>query len=603
MPTCKLFEAYTWRRTLPKPFDDSELTRTDVYSKYNTTSTKRSTFHAATLSGILAYIEVDIRSHKDPTSADIGAIGTQNDMIIAEYPNHKGENHAIVFNRTSGAFIAGCFSSPTSTAQAYILNNTGNSGSALFFAMMPAAMEDDEFAEYYSKLYGCADNGYPDLEQAGEYAIILCDNFYRRIENARMLGDDGIKTKIPAIGNLQILNGVAFTSGIYSPTTVLHGNFQIFTPGMAPAKAGPEIKHDDFVGKYQFSERTFTDEEKSIIPDIPSWYVIPPQVATVCEHALKTTGTNSPMRNFLFRGSSGTGKTEAAKAIAAGLNLPYKFLTCSSDTEKFDLTGQLLPCVEGMTHDSKVEMRGLPKLEDFIMDPGTAYEKLTGKYDDSLNGDAVFKLMLDLYGEHIRKEIVSVETSEGQRFQYVDSELIDAVRYGYVIELQEPSVIQQQGVLVGLNGLLDRCSSIQLATGEIVHRHPDTVFIMTTNNDYVGCKPLNQSILSRMSLIIDFEDLNTPEMIKRVSNITGCKDEAEIEKMATAMEAINTFCRDNFITDGSCGMRELIAWVQSYMIIGSALESAKYTVLASVTSDLDNRANIETTCIRSRFAA
>ena len=41
-------------------------------------------------------------------------------------------------------------------------------------------------------------------------------------------------------------------------------------------------------------------------------------------------------KNILVSAAAGSGKTEGAKAIAAGLNLPYMFLTCSADDEKFD---------------------------------------------------------------------------------------------------------------------------------------------------------------------------------------------------------------------------------------------------------------------------
>ena len=53
------------------------------------------------------------------------------------------------------------------------------------------------------------------------------------------------------------------------------------------------------------------------------------------------------MRNFMMRGPAGTGKTEGAKAIAAGLGLPYVHLTCSANTEIYDLLGQMLPDVDG----------------------------------------------------------------------------------------------------------------------------------------------------------------------------------------------------------------------------------------------------------------
>ena len=39
--------------------------------------------------------------------------------------------------------------------------------------------------------------------------------------------------------------------------------------------------------------------------------------------------------------------------------------------------------------------------------------------------------------------------SGGQTYRYVDTDFIKALRYGYVIEIQEPSTIVQPGVLVG----------------------------------------------------------------------------------------------------------------------------------------------------------
>lgn len=38
-----------------------------------------------------------------------------------------------------------------------------------------------------------------------------------------------------------------------------------------------------------------------------------------------------PVRNILFRGEAGTGKTEAAKALASALNLPYVSICCHPD--------------------------------------------------------------------------------------------------------------------------------------------------------------------------------------------------------------------------------------------------------------------------------
>ena len=165
------------------------------------------------------------------------------------------------------------------------------------------------------------------------------------------------------------------------------------------------------------------------------------------------------------------------------------------------------------------------------------------------------------------------------------------------------TVIANPGVLVGLNALLDRCASITLVTGEVIHRHPDTVIVVTTNNNYAGCRDMNQSVISRMNLIIDMEDPDTYTLAERAMKVTGCTDKTTVTDMAEPLRDINERCRETMVNDGSCGVRELISWVQSYMVCGSILDSAKYTVLSSVSSDPDNRADILSSCLEQKYAA
>ena len=56
-----------------------------------------------------------------------------------------------------------------------------NTGTALFFALMPEALTDDEFRENYDLLGKCRNSGFPDMDKAAKAAFILCDNLYRRI--------------------------------------------------------------------------------------------------------------------------------------------------------------------------------------------------------------------------------------------------------------------------------------------------------------------------------------------------------------------------------------------------------------------------------------
>ena len=91
-------------------------------------------------------------------------------------------------------------------------------------------------------------------------------------------------------------------------------------------------------------------------------------------------------------------------------------------------------------------------------------------------------------------------------------------------------------------------------------------------------------------------------MIVFMMGITGCTEMAVVRKMAEVVGDIAERCREAMITDGSCGVRELISWVQSYMICKNELEAAKYTVLASVSADPENRAEILESCLNTKYA-
>ena len=598
MSANKLFDRWTWSYPIPKPFDDIETVRTDIKSCHNTSRTAKSTLHGATLSGIMAYMELEA----EPSAAK-GAVGTQNDMVIAEYPSHRpGETHTVVFNRKSGKFIVSVFDGSGNMSN-YTLTETGNTGSAMFFALMPQLLEDDEFNENYTTLLECRKDNYSDMQKAEDAAFVLCDNAYRRIAHPSASDNSGIKITIPNTGNIQPFTKLNLDSNVYSPTSVLMGNFEILKAGAAPVPVSAYINKEDFAGKYGFSERKFTSAEAVLIPNIPDWYVIPQEVVTICQHAKVTSASHQPMRNFMMRGPAGTGKTEGAKAIAAGLGLPYVHITCSANTEIFDLLGQMLPDMDETSMTVGVSAQ-LPTFDDIRFDPPTAYEKLCGVYDEEITEDAVYEKLVEVIAQNTRKEQTenAPEKESRQRFRYVDTPFVQAMRHGYVVELQEPSIIANPGVLVGLNSLLDRCAAITLPTGEKITRHPDTVVVVTTNNDYAGCKAMNQSVISRMNLVIDMEEPSVDVLTKRVSGITGCTEINVIRKMAETVKNIAERCRETMIADGCCGVRELISWVQSYMICKNELEAAQYTVLASVSSDPENRQDILETCLQPMFS-
>lgn len=56
-----------------------------------------------------------------------------------------------------------------------------------------------------------------------------------------------------------------------------------------------------------------------------------------------TRKTVRPMNNIMLRGDPSVGKTAGARAMAAGLNLPYTFVTCNAGTEMYNLVGDMMP--------------------------------------------------------------------------------------------------------------------------------------------------------------------------------------------------------------------------------------------------------------------
>ena len=600
MSKTKLFESWTFRLQLPAPFDDPQYAgaKNHSFSQYNISSTaQKSTLHAPSLRALLAFAQLVSASEKGQSTDGLGAIGHQGSTFrISEY-HSANKTDCVVFNPVTGKFNAAQVEDGTDTLKPYTVGPSNGSGTGLLFCLMPILHQDEEFQRNFQEFLTHYDSGWTDMDGAFNCALILCDNMYRRIESSKTLGSDGVKISIPTTGNISAITQMSMDSGNYAPTGATYGEFTIMQMSGTPTARAASFKREDFVGKYTLSTRILTDREKAMVPTLPDWYIIPKEVVRVCEHAKITTASSQPMRNFLFRGDAGTGKTMGAQAIAAGLNLPYTLMTCSANTEITDLVGQFIPDTSGFQSEQQYEGE-LPKISDIIMHPPSVYKMLTGVYDEEKTEDDVLQKLIEIAVGNL----VEKEETPGQRIRYVDTPLVEAIRYGYVCELQEPSCIANPGVLVGLNSLLDNCQVITLPTGERVKRHPDTVIVVTTNSDYSGCRDMNQSVISRMDLIYDMEapDLNT--MVKRVMNVTGFTDEQEATKMAIVVRDIAERCRQTMITDGSCGMREFKSWVLSTMVTKDPYESALSTIISSASADPDNRAELISSCLETQYS-
>ena len=610
---------FNYSRSLPVPFDTMTNKKVKVASMYGAKT-------ESTLCGsVIKAVHAMCRCMNGTGEGAVGQIDTN--KSVAEYKSSIGPDayHLVVFDAASGSALASVYDKNTELIEQYVAHPSQRDGAAIFFALMPFLMSDVEFDETFQEYYDQFIAGYPDMAKATESMAILCDNAYRRIKDDTCPAH--INITVDKSGNLMRVSQGQLDSGSFVPTSVTAGEFTIFAK-TGPAvikKAGVVVEHTDFVGKYPLTPgRTLSALELSLIPKLPEWYIIPPEVVDICKHAQKTTGRPMQMRNFLLRGPAGTGKTMGAKAIAAGLGLPYMKYTCSANTEIFDFTGMIFPETDavstgsseldrereilksmgGISYANVAKLLRLPDLDDMDYDPAGVYQALTGVENLAATVQDCMSVVLEKVTEKVQALSKRTENrqSSGQNYTYVETDFVKALKHGYLVEVQEPSTIIQPGVLVGLNSLLEQEGSITLPTGEIIRRHPDTVVIVTTNVSYEGCRSMNQSVVDRMSLVKDIE-LPEPEvMVQRAMAVTGCADEYLVSQMVQVVNDMADYCRKNSITDGACGMRSLIDWVISAEISGDPYLSAKYTVISKATADEEDREALITTILDPMFA-
>lgn len=593
---------FAFSRSLPEPFNGISA-KVKVSSMYGDGT--EATLCATVIKAINAYCACQ-------DGSGLGAVGKNNTKCIAEYKSSSGTNkyHLVVYDHNNGALLACAYENDTESIEIYDITSRDNA--AIVFAMMPVLLDNDEFKAQLEKYSKIRQGGFTDTKGAADSMAILCDNIYRRVTNP--LCPAAVKLELEASGKLTRIPRTQIDAGKYTPHEIIAGEFTIFAKtGRVNTikKADIIIEQKDFIGKFTMQPRKLTAFEQMLIPKLPNWYVIPKEVVDVCKHASATTGKPTQMRNFLLRGPAGTGKTMGARAIAAGLGLPYMKYTCSAQTEIYDFIGQIFPDSEvsstgnvvldtelkqlnamgGITYKNVSKLMKLPGLDDMDYNPEGTYKALTGTEKPDASSQDCMEVVLNKVTEKINALCKRAEPKKngGQSFSYVETDFIKALENGYVVEIQEPTTIMQPGVLVGLNSLLEQEGSITLPTGKVIQRHPDAVVIVTTNVSYEGCRGMNQSIVDRMNLVKDVE-LPSPEiMVQRAMSVTGATDEYTVIKMVKVVNDIAEYCKNNSITDGTIGMRSLLDWIISSQVTEDIYASALNTIISKATSVEEDR--------------
>lgn len=450
------------------------------------------------------------------------------------------------------------------TSDFYEFGRSARNSSVVFLAAFMKILEDKEAEDIYAKMgpylqHHANDSFWDDEENCYEFNTLLCkfsDNVYQRNRESKIIeAPSSGRYKKVSIADLKV-----------SEFDIACGEPHVF-------KTGAKVAHltltaSDYQGKFALPRKTkYTAAEEMMIPKIPKEYNLPEYVIKDAEMLNLSSNFKTPMRNVMYAGPAGTGKTESARMLCALLDLPYTKTTCSVDTDSFSLLGQVYPNMNAdhpISYEDYLTRKGLPSPIEIECDPQNSYQKITGNVAPSgVDATECYSLLVAKILEEIQADCQS-----NKDLIYVESDLIKAIRYGYGHEIQEPTVIKRAGVLVGLNALLENGEGafITLPTGEVVKKHPNCTIILTTNTDYEGCANINQSVLSRMDIVEHIEAPDRDEIEKRIVFKTGFNNPLVLSKMIKVIGEIGDVCTAEQITDGSVGMRELENWVKAVMI-------------------------------------
>lgn len=194
--------------------------------------------------------------------------------------------------------------------------------------------------------------------------------------------------------------------------------------------------------------------------------------------------------------------------------------------------------------------------------------------------------------------VAGADVSDGT-VTYNDSPLVQCVRDGGVIELQE-FYNAKGGVLTSLNELLEE-GFLRLANGKVIKRSPYCFVVATANIEYAGGQAIDYSTDSRFKIKCRVDEVADDELINRLSLESGNTDRSFLAKIVKAYRDIKKVLQDEEHDEGIADIRALEAWAEAVDMGMNAKEAAYLTFLPGISKDKRKMDEIMDSYIRQLF--
>lgn len=329
---------------------------------------------------------------------------------------------------------------------------------------------------------------------------------------------------------------------------------------------------------YVSPDRKLTDAEEALVWKKPASHKDSEEEIRICNE-IKRNWNRGEMKiaTILLEGDAGSGKTQLAKALSADLGLPYTKVTCFADMDKTDIIGAILPVI------SPDRLENMEAAEQTVLKALYESDGFQSAAEVVMNVLGVTREEAALKLKQLLDRMEQDTSGDAVEYRFYPSEIVRAYRNGYLLEIQEPTVIRDAAVLMALNSALEPDGSMNLPT-EIIHRHPDFIAVITTNRSYAGTRPLNEALRDRVQHT-EKMDLPAKEvMVERAMSKTGFRDEKTLDRLAEIIILLDKTARANAIK-GVAGMRSFFYWADAVAGGASAIQSLYHKVIYKITTD------------------